>query len=449
MWNSVGPQAQGAPTGASGGGHPAGEGTTTGRTRWAGVGEGRAMQQRERTSELVSRGRLGTYNDWQLLPVAENAASRASQGRRLLLPGLQQRLNTVWEPRAYNDGHLRQMELKLPKTFNGLTRDGQPTLRAFWHDVRTLLTTWEQNNWDLRQFFLLLGPLLTGPAKDAYMQLQGPILDLPEKDAWGRPLLTDEGHRVPVQDPTAYFFAELERRFPIRTQEVELEFANFRRKEGESPQVCAARMRELIEIIGMPECQSVVGHFLSAWPHWVRTQAAYFLGPTCGRFVTLEDAGIIIEALMDDGANLQRSIFRPMYQARNREDRREAGAGRRNEEALVAGFRVETGEGPGLRRGQKCYNCEAPGHLARDCPEPPRDSWAERAGAARLEGTGGDGEGERSTAELVAQVRRLRAELQRRRTNAGGMARMAQAGENAEREPLGEEFEEDRGGIPR
>ena len=441
--NPMGPPAQVADAGASGGASMSAEATATVRTRWAGVGEGRTMQRRERVGEAVSRGRLGTYNDWQLLPVAESAATRANQGRRLLLPGLQQRLDTVWEPRAYNDGHLRQMELKLPKTFSGLARDGQPTLRAFWHDVRTLLVTWEQNNWDLRQFFLLLGPLLTGPAKDAYMQLQGPIMDLPEKDAWGRPLLTEEGQKVPVQDPTAYFFAELERRFPIRTQEVELEFANFRRKEGESPQVCAARMRELMEIIGMPECQSVVGHFLSAWPHWVRTQAAYFLGPACGRFVTLEDAGIIIEALMDDGGNLQRSIFRPMYQGRNREDRRETGTGGRNEETLMAGFRAETGEGPGLRRGQKCYNCEAPGHLARDCPEPPRDSWAERVGTNRPEGIGGEGESERSTAELVAQVRRIRAELQRRRTNTGGVARMAQAEGGAGREALGEEFEEE------
>ena len=129
--------------------------------------------------------------------------------RGLTLLGLRERLERVWEPRVYRNDYTKQ-ELKLPKPFTGESRDGGPTLRAFWHDVRSMMVMWEENHWELRQFFLRMGPLMAGSAKEAYLELAEPLMRRGDLDMHGQPLLDERGRPVPLQDPVSHFFVELE-----------------------------------------------------------------------------------------------------------------------------------------------------------------------------------------------------------------------------------------------
>ena len=204
------------------------------RVRWAGMSEGVTLARRSGSSLPIPRGRLGTYNDWLLPTEAMGTVTPARKVGGLTLPGLQARLDRVREPREYKDGYVK-VEPKLPKPFSGDARDGGPALRAFWHDIRSMLVMWEENGWEIRQFFLRMGPLLSGSAKEAYLELQEPLMQQGERDAQGEPLLDEWGRRVPLQDPVSYFFAELERRYPVSIKDREQEFLAFRRRPEESP----------------------------------------------------------------------------------------------------------------------------------------------------------------------------------------------------------------------
>ena len=434
-WGVAGSAAMGPQAGAVGS-----IGTTlTGPTpRWAGAGENSTGERRSEHPTPVSRGRLGTYNDWQHLGGIERGRT-VVRGARLNLPGLQERLDRVWGPRLYNDGHLNKGELKVARPFSGDTRDGSPTLKSFWHDVWMQLLVWESAGWDLRQFFLRMGPLMSGAAKEVYMEIRVPLMGLHEMGSNGQPLRDDEGRPVLLQDPVARFFAELERRFPVQGVDREREFANFRRREGEGPDVCAARLWELASVVGIPDGPGLVGHFLSVYPEETRKGAAMKLGLTLGHDVTLEDAVLVVTALLGPVAALQRSIYRAHFGHRGREDKPRHGG-----DAGVSAFRADHAPPRSSTDRRLCYNCGKPGHLIKDCPEPPREGWADRSGETEDAGLQGGPERGENTTELQAQYRRLQAELRRRRALPSSRAQVAEVETEGEEGPsLGEEHEED------
>ena len=386
--------------------------------RWAGMSESVALSRRGTETHPLRRGRRSVDDDeWQPGEGTPRLEPR-NGGVGLTLPGLQERLDRVWEPRVYRSDYTKQ-ELKLPKPFTGEARDGGPNLRAFWHDVRSMMVMWEENHWELRQFFLRMGPLMAGSAKEAYLELAEPLMRQGDVDMRGQPMLDERGRPVPLQDPVSHFFAELERRYPVSLREKSKEFLTFRRKHEEAPHACAARMKDLIQVLGMPDGPVVVSHFLAAWPEWSE-RAAELLGKRPGVPATLDRAAGALTTLTGPVEALKQSMFRPLYPPRQREERARVGGG-----SGAAGYRAETGEGGSRERSnQRCYNCQQPGHLARNCTEPPRDRWVDRP--AHAGGTEAE-EAELSTAELSRRMRRLQTELRRRRDAEGGNARLAVA----------------------
>ena len=404
--------------------------------RWAGMSESVALSRRVTETQPITRVR-GSVDEggWEAGEGPPRLQPRSS-GRGLTLPGLQERLDRVWEPRVYRSDYTKQ-ELKLPKPFTGESRDGGPNLRAFWHDVRSMMVMWEENHWELRQFFLRMGPLMAGSAKEAYVELAEPLMRQGDTDLNGQPLLDERGRPVPLQDPVSHFFAELERRYPVSLREKSKEFFNFRRKHEEAPHACAARMKDLIQVLGMPDGPPVVSHFLAAWPEWSE-RAAELLGKRPGVPATLDGAAQALVILTGPVEALKQSMFRSPYPIRQREERARTGGGNG-----ATGYRAESGEaGSRERPNQRCYNCQQPGHLARNCTEPPRDRWVDRP--SQTGGTDAE-DTELSTAELSRRMRRLQAELRRRRDAEGGNAKLAvvqSTGDGDDQQIWGEEGEE-------